>query len=181
VLACARGLSVSVSVVTVDDVDRNIQRTIPFDEIHALTEEARLPIWPAKWPRDTKVREMFTAAAVLGLAVFSRRWVLQATYAVKHSAKPVTSPSRFWLGVLRNGIVQSEGIPPFADRNELATYFGQLMQAAESAALEVIAHYSPGELMTVAAPVCDQQTPPDPEAVKAFKAKLARHQAAKTH
>ena len=178
VLARARGLSVSVSVVTVDDDDRNIQRAVPFAEIQALAEEARLPIWPARWPRDAKVREMFTAAAVLGLTVLSRGWVLAATYAAKHSAKPITSPSRFWLGVLRNGLMQTEGFPPFADRDQLATYFGQLMHAAQASALEVIACYGEEELVPVGAPSPGDRTTADTK--QEFLARLGKLKEAST-
>ncbi len=137
-LACARGLlSLSLSVIVVDNVE--FQRRAAFREVAALAEEARLPLWPAKWPRDAEVRALFTRAAVLAATLFSREWLLAATRATK-KARKVDSPSAYWLGALRNGLVEIEGFPKFPDRAEQASYFSQLMQTAAAAAAEIIAH-----------------------------------------
>jgi hypothetical protein len=90
--------------------------------------------------------------------LFSKTWLNVATRGTQKKAG--TIPWRYWIGCLRNGLVEIEGFPPFATRQESASYFATLMHAVAPAAAEVIAEYGDDrELEPVVA-----QTQPEPTA-----------------
>ncbi len=155
VLACARGLLSLSSVCTVVD-DVSTDRRAEFAEIWDLAEEARRPIYPVHWPKDPQVKETFVQGAVLAAMLFTRRWLMNATRAVQ--AKRDTTPWRYWIGCLRNGLTETEGLQSLGTREEARSYFATLMNAAAPIALEVIAEYGAAELVPVAA----QASPPPP-------------------
>ncbi len=176
--ARARGLLSLSSVCTVDDdVDRQDRqdRQVEFSAIWQVAEEARRPLYPANWPRDPQVKQVFVAGAVLACTVFSPQWIQAATRAAQ--AKSGATPWRYWIGCLRNGLVEIEGLPPFATRDEAASYLATLMNAAAPVALAVIAHCD-HEQRPAAAEEDFAPREESPEA-KLFREKCARHQAAK--
>ena len=115
-----------------------------------MVEEARLPLYPANWPRDPQVKETFAQGAVLACMLFSRAWIAAATRAAK--AKSGTTPWRYWIGCLRNGLFETEKLQPFPTREEAASYLATLMNAAAPVALDVIAEYGSAELVPAAVP-----------------------------
>ena len=180
VLACARGLLSLSSVCTVvDDVSKD--RRVEFLEIWELAEEARRPLYPGAWPKDPQAKEAFVAGSVLASMLFSSRWLLHATRATQRNRGG--TPWRYWLGCLRNGLTESEGLEPLGTQDQARSYFATLMAAAAPIAAEVIAEFGSGELVPVAAESHPQRPPlenaVDPAANKKWRETLARHQAAK--
>ena len=135
---------------------RQYRQGAEFAEIWDLAEEARRPIYPVHWPKDPQVKETFVQGAVLAAMLFTRRWLMNATRAVQ--AKRDTTPWRYWIGCLRNGLTETEGLQSLGTREEARSYFATLMNAAAPIALEVIAEYGAAELVPVAA----QASPPPP-------------------
>jgi len=156
--ARVRALGLSSSVCT-DVVDVSADARENFGRIYDLAEEARRPLYPGHWPRDPQVRATFVQASVLGTLVLSREWVLAATRATQAAPKAAGAPWRYWVGCLRNGLVEIAGLEPFQGREECVSYFSRLMHAVAPIAAAVIAHC--GEAGPVAA-IAAASPPPEP-------------------
>jgi len=162
------------SVVSVDDdVDSN-ERSATCAEVLALAEEARRPIYPVHWPRDPQVKQLFVEAAILAMMLFSREWILAATRAAK--AKSGVS-WRYWVGCLRNGLVEIEGLEPFADRQAGASYYAQLTNAIAPIAREIIAQDGEAELVPVATRAQPEERA-KPGLARELRAQIARQREA---
>ena len=138
------------------------------EEIWALAEEARRPLYPVHWPKDPQVPEAFVEAAILAATLFSRRWLLAATRATQ--AKGGAAGWRYWIGCLRNGLVEIERLEPFANREACASFYAQLTQAVQPIALEILAEFGDVELV----PASSAKTPaaasqPEPRAAAGIK------------
>ena len=94
---------------------------------------------------------------MLAAMLFTRRWLMNATPAVQ--AKRDTTPWRYWIGCLRNGLTETEGLQSLGTREEARSYFATLMNAAAPIALEVIAEYGAVEVRPRPAA---QASPPPP-------------------
>ena len=175
VLACARGLLSLSSVCTVVD-NVSTDRRAEFAEIWDLAEEARRPIYPVHWPKDPQVKETFVQGAVLAAMLFTRRWLMNATRAVQ--AKRDTTPWRYWIGCLRNGLTETEGLQSLGTREEARSYFATLMNAAAPIALEVIAEYGAADRKSVPTTPDTKAERAQPGLAKEFRAKLAQRRAA---
>ena len=155
--ACSRAPAVFCPcLLSVLSSTTSVQTGAEFAEIWDLAEEARRPIYPVHWPKDPQVKETFVQGAVLAAMLFTRRWLMNATRAVQ--AKRDTTPWRYWIGCLRNGLTETEGLQSLGTREEARSYFATLMNAAAPIALEVIAEDGAAELVPVAA----QASPPPP-------------------
>jgi hypothetical protein len=137
--ACAHGLlSLSSSISVVDDVRE--ERRAEFAEVWALIEEARRPLYPVHWPSDPEVKKAFSEAGVLAAMLFSRNWLMAATRATK--AKGGTATWRYWVGCLRNGLIEIERVDLPPSKEILASYYSQLTNAVAAIAAEVVAECS---------------------------------------
>jgi len=175
VLACARGLLSLSSVCTVVD-DVSLDRRVEYSAIWDLAEEARLPLYPGNWPRDPQVKQAFVQGAVLACMLFSRKWILAGTRAAQ--AKSGVVLWRYWIGCLRNGLTEVEGVEPFPTQQETASYFATLMNAVAPVAEAVIAEYGQAELVPAAMPSEPPSTSdPSPQA-RAWREKLERRREA---
>ena len=161
--------------VIVDDV--NCGREVSFAEIWELAEEARRIIWPAKWPRDPEVKQLFARGAVLALAFFSREWILAASRVTKR--KRPDHPSSYWVAALRNGLTESQGYPEFETLGEARSHISQLLHSAAVAAAEVVAECDQVELVSVAA-VAPPSDPTTADTKKEFLARLEKFREAST-
>jgi hypothetical protein len=156
--------------VIVDDVD-NLRREVPFGDVWELAQEARQIVWPAKWPRDPDVKRIFVRGAILGLTIFDREWVLKASRGTR-SKRPDT-PSSYWVGSLRNGLVESQGFPWFQNLPEARSYISQIMQAVAAIADAVIAEYGgAADPVPVSAIAKVSAKPAAPDFVKDFRKQL---------
>ena len=134
-------------MTSIVDDDVNCRREIPFADVWALAEEARQIIWPAKWPRDPEVKQLFARAALLASTFFSREWILTASRVTKRR-KP-DHPSVYWVAALRNGLVETQGYPNFSTVEEARSHISQLLNAAAAVASEIVAECGNAEPVTV--------------------------------
>jgi hypothetical protein len=186
-LACARSLSYLSSFLSVIDDDSQ-ERKVEFAQVHAWADEARRPLYPANWPKDGNCQKAFYEASILASMLFSKRWLLSATEATARVPRKADAPIwRYWIGCLRNGLVEIEGLPRMGSQGETrayyVSYYASLTAAVEPAVLALLADCpKPSPPIRTADDASRPSRPPSEEDLRKaeeFRALLERRQQAR--